>query len=137
MFYSKGKSSLWLSGCPQVNHFPDCQDLAAYLLQLSFKHTSFLPIKQFKRKTLEPKADRGSAPISHDSLHGNSCAVGAKASLRNFNAKQKQKTSRGQRSKITSQSLVSPACFLLTISLRSLVPALQCVCVCVCVCIHI
>lgn len=56
----------------------------------------------------------------------------AKASLRNFNVKQKQKTFRGQWSKITSQSLASPACFLLTIPLRSLAPALLRVHVCVC-----
>lgn len=61
----------------------------------------------------------------------------AKASLRNFNVKQKQKTFRGQWSKITSQSLASPACFLLTIPLHSLAPALLHVHVCVCVCTHI
>lgn len=56
----------------------------------------------------------------------------AKASPRNFNVKQQQKTFRGQWSKITSQSLASPACFLLTIPLRSLAPALLRVHVCVC-----
>lgn len=51
------------------------------------------------------------------------------AFLRKFNVKQKRETGRGQRSKITSRSLVSAVCFLLTIPLRALVRALQCVCV--------
>lgn len=62
--------------------------------------------------------------------------VEVKAFLRKFNAKQKQKMGRGQRSKITSRTLVSSACFLLTIPLHSLVPALQCVFVCVCARAH-
>lgn len=62
------------------------------------------------------------------------CTVTAKLQgfLRNFNVKQKGERGRGQRSKITLRSLVSSACFLLTIPLRALVPALQCVCECVC-----
>lgn len=62
--------------------------------------------------------------------------VEVKAFLRNLNVKQQQETHRSQPSKITSQSLVSSACFLLTIPSHSLVPALQCASVCVCVCAH-
>lgn len=62
--------------------------------------------------------------------------VEVKAFLRNLNVKQRQETRRGQPSKITSPSLVSSACFLLTIPLHSLVPALQCAFVCVCARTH-
>lgn len=57
------------------------------------------------------------------------CTVTAElqAFLRNFNVKQKREMGRGQRSKITSRCLVSSACFLLTIPLCALIPALQCV----------
>lgn len=61
--------------------------------------------------------------------------VEVKAFLRNLNAKQQQETRRGQPSKITARSLVSSACFLLTIPLHSLVPALQCAFLCVCTCV--
>lgn len=60
--------------------------------------------------------------------------VEVKTFLPNLNVKQQQETRRGQPSKITSRSLVSSVCFLLTIPLHSLVPALQCAFVCVCAC---
>lgn len=118
--------------CSQVNHSPACQNLKSRSVSSQRTHTRTHTHTFFLLFSLTKQF-----PISHVSLHGNSRAAEAKAFLRISNVKQKHKTSRGQRSKITSQSLVSPACFLLTMPLRSLVPALQCVRVCTCVRAHI
>lgn len=82
-----------------------------------------------KKKTPQPIPKAPQSPMIP-------CTVTAElqAFLRNFNVKQKRETGRGQRSKITPRSLVSSACFLLTVPLAR---SGSCPAVCVNVCVRV